>query len=337
VIFLAREKDGSRPRAYVQFANLCREPPEKATEFIKTHGPLGLDPWDDGPTWHFQGRFFSSPGEALPGAHLLKGRKPGPSEKQQGIENVFFSPWGNKPPQRADSVPEITETAGVVLAESWRMFHVIQLWRVLEECSDKRGFLVRDKIIKRKAEIERSVGTLICQFPASFDVIYVDFASNQAPEQERVYRGIAYGSLCKSTKTVIMLPDFRKFFNDILARVRFRIAPKSGVGYQYSDVLGFEGLEIDEGCLLARLWYELVSDLIRKKAAPRFCKWCNKLFYPTDPRQEYCDRWEYEDVPNCQESAKQHRARLKKATEEGRTLRPGPGRPPGKNPQRAAE
>ena len=335
-------------KEYLAFANLgqgvCANPKDlpvmpsvaEVNEFMRGRD-LGLNPWRNGPSWDYQGRFFMYPGEPLPGGAFLTGPKPETLIPAWGIENVFFSRWENKPPQNADSVPEINETPGIVRQEAQRMLAVIVLFGMIKECTDETGHLSPDMILAspRSAEITGLVDLLFCRFPGSFDAFWLDLdPDSPIAENERIY---------KKDKTVVKLPNFQKFFDSILTRVRFRVTREgnnlgdggiifSESGYQTKNIFGFDirkghpgitkdRLEIDEGCLLARLWYECISDLLSGRYPPRRCLFCQKLFSPSKPNAEYC-------CPEHQKAAQSRRQRKEGAKKKGRMLRPGPGRPP---------
>ena len=126
-------------RQYLEFAALHDKPDAQVLAFLEKHGPLGLNPHGEGPSWDYQGRFLIGGPEPAPGSEI-----PGYS-----IDNIFFSPWGNAPPVSIDKVPEIEETPGLVRQEAVKMHLLIKLWTMIRECIDTTGLLRRDMILER--------------------------------------------------------------------------------------------------------------------------------------------------------------------------------------------
>jgi len=253
---------------------------------------LGLNPWGAGPSWDYRSKIMMPLGEGM-----------------------WFARWeNNAPPVSGEKVDFAEETPDLIRQEAQKMFLVIQLFGMFKECTDNNGLLRSDMILARRGEIDGLVDLMFCIFPDSFDAVYLDLAPDPPPLTcERV----------SGTKTVIRVPDFGLFFDNILSRVQLGVArDKDGVNPMRFNIRNGK-LEIRESCLLTRLWYECISDLLAGKYPPRLCKLptCLKLFSPKKPNAEYC-------CPEHQNVARARRQRRRAATEEGRVLRPGPGRPP---------
>jgi len=272
---------------YLKFAVLHDQPDESGLAFVQKHGALGLNPYDSPVSWEYSGMF------------LVGGPEPAIGQPDPGLE-IYFSRWGNAPPIKGEEVPVIKETPGLIRREARKMHIVIRLWGIVSESTDKAGNFQEKKLFAYEEEVKRLTEELKALWPD------ISISGLEFPEKQ------------------IMIPDFAFLFDTVLLRIHFKVSrntvrlDKSPFPYKTKG----RNLEIKEACLLAKLWYELVFDIMEGKDAPKFCPNCKQLFFPwyAGAGRDYCS-------PSCQAAAGSKRYRERKAVEEGRTLRPRPGRP----------
>ncbi len=324
------EKKDRRHRIYMNFANLHNRSDGEARAFIEKHGPLGIDPRNSDPSWDYSGK-------------LQKDRQ------------WFFIPWENAWPVPEEKARLEEETPDVIRREARKMYLIIELWEIVGEHIN--GGIPTEEFFKRKKDVDSLVDELSGLMDDMPGMGYIYWfkpydqpAQGSGPDIEKgshekqwiadmtqALLEVTSGQAGPERDAQIKFPDINYLFDNILKRVRLRVSRDEEAAYRSSlekgDIPGnikkenpfgfnLKGgyLEIDEGCLLAKLWYEMISDLMTEKYAKRVCRYCNEIFIPSRPNQHY--------HVYCQGPAKQHRARKKQAEEDGRALQPKPGRPP---------
>ena len=211
------------------------------------------------------------------------------------------------------NVPPMDETPELIRQEARKMYLFIKLWQIAGECTNNDGSFLGEQFFERRFEVKQMVDELLGLWP-------------DLPIMGMRYPPPGRTSLMMFDQdvgeTVIWYPDIYRLFNDILSRVRLKVARDKSMFGKSPFFFNIKNgsMEIKESCLLARLWYEMISDMIKGVTPPRLC-YCGILFFPDRPNQDYCS-------PDCQEAAKKHRQRARNATKDGRELRPTRGRPP---------
>ncbi len=274
---------------YTIFADMYNKPDENVRAFMQKRGPLGLDPRNPtGFSWGYKGVLI-----------------------QPGVGQVFI-PWENKRLINDYELPPIKETPEAIRQEALKMHLFLHVLQIVGECTDGKGRLVFEKTAKRRFEINELSEKLQRLWP---DMILLT----------RVPIPISFPITSEPEMGAIQLPDIAFLIDSVLSRIRLKVArdqkslklsslPFSNKGYHF---------EFEEGCLLARLWYELISDIIGGKNPPQVCPYCSKLFIPERPNKQYCSY--------CQKAAKQRRYRENFAMKKGRKIRTTRGRPPKQN------
>ncbi len=289
--------ESKNQRGYTSFAELHNKSDDKILAFIKKNGPLGLNPrkgnyiGGNRISWDYAGSFID----------YDRGKR-------------FFIPWESAPPVPERKVSNIEETPDIVRREAKKVYLVIQLWQIAYECTDKGGKLNNELFFNRRFEINHLTSELEELWP-TIPIMYPTYPPPGRTTPMGFDRNVG--------ETRISIPHFEYLFDNILLRIRFKIARDKDIYGKSPFMFNLQNghLEIKESCLLAKLWFEMISDMVEGKAPPRICPHCNQLFIPARPNQRY--------HPSCQIAANQHKQRIKRARKEGRRLRASPGRPPG--------